>query len=81
MKFIFPYKELYCFFLPYAILSLETSRKRRPLFLNVMFVKMISELLGGFRQFLYLEMILFGKISAQPHTSLCIQFLNRENND
>ena len=22
-----------------------------------------------------------GKISAQPHTSLCIQFLNRENND
>ena len=23
----------------------------------------------------------FGKISAQPHTSLCIQFLNRENND
>ena len=23
----------------------------------------------------------FGKISAQPHTSLCIQFLNRENNN
>ena len=23
----------------------------------------------------------FGKISAQPHTKLCIQFLNRENND
>ena len=23
----------------------------------------------------------FGKISAQPHTTLCIQFLNRENND
>ena len=22
-----------------------------------------------------------GKISAQPHTALCIQFLNRENND
>ena len=22
-----------------------------------------------------------GKISAQPHTSLCIQFLDRENND
>ena len=22
-----------------------------------------------------------GKISAQPHTTLCIQFLNRENND
>ena len=24
---------------------------------------------------------LFGKISAQPHTPLCIQFLDRENND
>ena len=24
---------------------------------------------------------LLGKISAQPHTTLCIQFLNRENND
>ena len=23
----------------------------------------------------------FGKISAQPHTTLCIQFLDRENND
>ena len=23
----------------------------------------------------------FGKISAKPHTTLCIQFLNRENND
>ena len=23
----------------------------------------------------------FGKISAQPHTTLCIQFLNREKND
>ena len=22
-----------------------------------------------------------GKISAEPHTTLCIQFLNRENND
>ena len=22
-----------------------------------------------------------GKISAQPHTTLCIQFLNKENND
>ena len=22
-----------------------------------------------------------GKISAQPHTTLCIQFLDRENND
>ena len=25
--------------------------------------------------------IFLGKISAQPHTTLCIQFLNRENND
>ena len=24
---------------------------------------------------------IFGKISAQPHPTLCIQFLNRENND
>ena len=24
---------------------------------------------------------MFGKISAQPHTTLCIQFLDRENND
>ena len=24
---------------------------------------------------------LVGKISAQPHPTLCIQFLNRENND
>ena len=23
----------------------------------------------------------FGKISAKPHPTLCIQFLNRENND
>ena len=25
--------------------------------------------------------IYIGKISAQPHTTLCIQFLNREKND
>ena len=24
---------------------------------------------------------IYGKISAQPHTTLCIQFLDRENND
>ena len=24
---------------------------------------------------------MFGKISAQPHPTLCIQFLDRENND
>ena len=27
------------------------------------------------------EIRTLGKISAQPHTTLCIQFLNRENND
>ena len=27
------------------------------------------------------EYIYIGKISAQPHTTLCIQFLNREKND
>ena len=26
-------------------------------------------------------MVTLGNISAQPHTTLCIQFLNRENND
>ena len=26
-------------------------------------------------------MKIYGKISAQPHPTLCIQFLNRENND
>ena len=31
-------------FLPCAILSLDTKRKRQPLFVNVMFVKIISEL-------------------------------------
>ena len=43
-----------------------------------------------FRQFRFISTLVedyfsrrgfFGKISAQPHTSLCIQFLNRENND
>ena len=41
-------------FLPSAILSLETENAD-PLFLNVMFVKMISELQGGFQQFLYFK--------------------------
>ena len=38
---------LLCFFLPCAILSLDT-KNADPLFLTVMFVKMISELQGGF---------------------------------
>ena len=45
-------------FLLCAVLSLDTSRKRRPLFLNVIFVEMISELLGGFQQFLYHKILL-----------------------
>ena len=32
-------------------------------------------------QFTALGKYYSGKISAQPHTTLCIQFLNRENND
>ena len=27
------------------------------------------------------SLVFFGKISAQPHTTLCIQFLDRENSD
>ena len=30
---------------------------------------------------LHVKSIEVGKISAQPHPTLCIQFLNRENND
>ena len=41
-------------FLPCAILSLDTENAD-PLFLNVMFVKMIFELQGGFQQFLYFK--------------------------
>ena len=41
-------------FLPCAIFSLDT-KDADPLFLNVMFVKMISELQGGFQQFLYFK--------------------------
>ena len=28
-----------------------------------------------------IKITLLGKVSAQPHTTLCIQFLDRENND
>ena len=42
-------------FLPCAILSLET-KNADPLFLNVMFVKMISKSQGGFPQFLYFKL-------------------------
>ena len=33
------------------------------------------------KQLTILVVTLFGKVSAQPHTTLCIQFLDRENND
>ena len=33
------------------------------------------------RTFDHLHIQIPGKISAQPHTTLCIQFLDRENND
>ena len=32
-------------------------------------------------KFFWLLLTSFGKISAQPHTTLCVQFLDRENND
>ena len=41
-------------FLPCAILSLDT-KNADPLFLTVMFVKMISELQDGFQQFSYFK--------------------------
>ena len=44
---------LHCF-LPCAILSLDT-KNADPLFLTVMFVKMISELQDGFQMFLYFK--------------------------
>ena len=34
-----------------------------------------------YKQHTILVVTLFGKVSAQPHTTLCIQFLDRENND
>ena len=37
--------------------------------------------LKSFADFLEILTINNGKISAQPHTTLCIQFLDRENND
>ena len=42
------------FFYRVPFLSLDT-KDADPLFLNVMFVKMISELQGGFQQFLYFK--------------------------
>ena len=31
--------------------------------------------------FKFKSVVRFGKVSAQPHTTLCIQFLDKENND
>ena len=55
VKFILPYKGFYSvFYHVHAILSVETENVD-PLFPNVMFVKMISELSDGSLQFLYLK--------------------------
>ena len=56
-------------FLPCAILSLET-KNADPLFLNVMFVKMISKPQGGFPQFLYFKFKIW-----------CWDFISSECND
>ena len=51
-----PVQRILQCFLPCAILSLDTKKKNAdPLFLNEMFVKMISELQDGFQQFLYFK--------------------------
>ena len=50
MEFILPYKGFYSVFLPCVILSVDTENAD-PLFLNVIFVKMVSELLGGIISF------------------------------
>ena len=54
MKFFLPHKGFYSVFYRVPFLSLDT-KDTDPLFLNVMFVKMISELQGGFQQFLYFK--------------------------
>ena len=55
VKFLLPYKGFYSVFVNVLFYwSLETENVD-PLFLNVMFVKMISEVQGGFQQFLYLK--------------------------
>ena len=55
VKFLLPYKGFYSVFVNVLFYwSLETENID-PLILNVMFVKMISELQGGFQQFLYLK--------------------------
>ena len=50
-----PVQRILQCFLPCAILSLIDTKDANPIFLNVMFVKMISELQGGFQQFLYFK--------------------------
>ena len=47
-------KDLTVFFLPCPILSLDIENAD-PLFMNVIFVKMISELQGCSQQFLYFK--------------------------
>ena len=40
-----------------------------------------ANMLFSAKIYLFFSRCYFGKISAQPHTKLCIQFLDRENND
>ena len=51
---ILPLQRIWQYFFTMCHFKLG-HRKRRPLFLNAIFVKMISELQGGFRQFFYLK--------------------------
>ena len=54
MKLFFCTKDLTIFFyhVPFKALDIENADS---LFLNMIFVKMISELQGGFQQFLYFK--------------------------
>ena len=49
-----PVQRILQCFSPCVILSVDTENAA-PLFLNMMFVKMVSELQGGIQQFLYLK--------------------------
>ena len=60
----------------------QTSLVKRP---PIVYGYIVDRVLCVFWQFLYLSRTekkkVFGKVSAQPHPTLCIQFLDRENND
>ena len=80
-----------CFFAPqglekslddHKILLLEAAPDR-PQKITSVYSNRVSNITPGSKRVLeskcYL-MIILGKISAQPHTTLCIQLLDRENN-